>query len=56
MTKQFTLGDISKDGKPECFHCEAILPNGSRCEVQGDYLIVYCPACKCMTPFALAKK
>lgn len=48
-----TLADIECEGQPECFHCESELPKSAKAERNGDYIIVYCPSCGCMTPFPI---
>ena len=49
-----TLADCDcGDDVPECFHCEEEFPQTAKAERNGDYLIVYCPSCGCMTPFPI---
>jgi len=38
-----------------CYHCDRILPAKSSAEQSGQYIVVECPKCRCMTPFKLEK-
>ena len=49
--KPLTLADVECVGQPECFHCDAELPKTARAVKDGNYLLVTCPNCGCMTPF-----
>jgi len=48
-----TLADVTPDGIPQCFHCDESFPTTAKAEIQGEKIVVTCPACGCLTPFRI---
>lgn len=51
-----TLADCAPDDVTECAHCDEVLPTTAKAELNGNAVIVWCPACGCMTPFPTLDK
>lgn len=51
-----TLADCILRVKLWCMHCGKEFPLSSPVEKFGDYVVVECAHCRCMTPFKAEKK
>ncbi len=51
-----TLGEFKIPVPLTCFYCDKSLPKKSKADIDGKWLIVECPTCKCATAFKAAGK